>query len=215
MADMFCRFGVPDGLHSDQGRNFESKVFAEVCERMGVKKTRMTLLHPKSDGQVERFNRTLATQLAIVTSQHQRDWDCHLPHVLWVYRSAALMFGRELRMPVDLAFGMPPDPELPTVPGFEYLRDLQQRLAGAHDFARQNQTKAGARQKRAYGNCCRGHTFLPGERVWVFCPDRKKGISPKLTSKWFGPCKVLEQLSDVVYRLGLQTRGRIVVLHRD
>ncbi|KAI3373157.1 hypothetical protein L3Q82_006488 [Scortum barcoo] len=64
--EMFCRFGVPEELHSDQGRNFEAQVFAETCRRLGIKKTRTTPLHPQSDGLVERFNyRTLATQLAI------------------------------------------------------------------------------------------------------------------------------------------------------
>ena len=111
VEEMFARFGVPAELHSDQGRNFESQVFGEVCRRLGVHKTRTTPLHPQSDGLVERFNRTLATQLAILTSQHQRDWDRHLPLVLWSYRTAvqesshctpaALMFGRELRTPVD------------------------------------------------------------------------------------------------------------------
>ena len=117
VEEMFARFGVPAELHSDQGRNFESQVFGEVCRRLGVHKTRTTPLHPQSDGLVERFNRTLATQLAILTSQHQRDWDRHLPLVLWSYRTAvqesshctpaALMFGRELRTPVDMVFGVP------------------------------------------------------------------------------------------------------------
>ncbi|CAI5637478.1 unnamed protein product [Oreochromis niloticus] len=75
VEEMFARFGVPAELHSDQGRNFESKVFGEICRRLGVEKTRTTSLLPQSDGLVERFNRTLATQLAILTSRHQRDWD--------------------------------------------------------------------------------------------------------------------------------------------
>ncbi|KAJ8349267.1 hypothetical protein SKAU_G00243970 [Synaphobranchus kaupii] len=88
VEEMFTRFGAPAELHSDQGRNFESQVLAEVCKRLGVIKTRTTPLHPQSDGLVERFNRMLATQLAILASQHQRDWDRHLPLVLWAYRSA-------------------------------------------------------------------------------------------------------------------------------
>lgn len=85
--EMFAWFGVPDELHSDRGRNFESRLFSEVCQRLGVK-TRTTPLHPQSNGLVEQFNRTLATQLAILTSQHKRDWDQHLPLVLWAYRTA-------------------------------------------------------------------------------------------------------------------------------
>ncbi len=34
--EMFARFGVPDELHIDQGRNFESRLFNEACQRLGV-----------------------------------------------------------------------------------------------------------------------------------------------------------------------------------
>ena len=52
-----------------------------------------------------------------------------------LHSDQGLHFGRELRTLVDLAFGTPPKTELPTIPGYEYLRDLQQRLAVAHDYA--------------------------------------------------------------------------------
>ena len=51
-----CRYGVPIELHSDQGRNFESVVFKEMCEVCGIKKTRTTPLYPQSDGMIERFS---------------------------------------------------------------------------------------------------------------------------------------------------------------
>jgi len=50
--------------------------------------------------------------------------------------------------------------------------------------------------------------FTSGEKVWVDKQTRKKGVSPKLTMQWLGPCEVLEQLSDVVYRVKLCVRGR-------
>ncbi|KAK2889745.1 hypothetical protein Q8A73_018045 [Channa argus] len=113
-----------------------------------------------SDGLVERFNRTLATQLAILTSRHQKDWDQPLPLVLWAYRTAVqessqcspatLMFGRELRTPVDLVFGPPPEPEITGGPELDYLRRLKERLSVVHQLARESQGDAGARQKQAY-----------------------------------------------------------------
>ena len=30
-----CQFGVPDVLHTDQGRNFESALLKEVCQLLG------------------------------------------------------------------------------------------------------------------------------------------------------------------------------------
>ena len=65
----FC-FSPPEQLHSDQGRNFESAVIAEVCKLLGVAKTRTTPYHPQSDGLVERFNRTLLDMLA--TAVHEQ-----------------------------------------------------------------------------------------------------------------------------------------------
>ncbi|CAL9701640.1 unnamed protein product [Knipowitschia caucasica] len=223
--EMFTRFGVPSELHSDQGRNFESQVFSEVCRLLAIKKARTTLLHPQSDGLVERFNRTLATQLAILVSKHQRDWDRYLPLVLWAYRTAvqessqctpaALMFGRELRTPVDLVFGSPPEPEIAGGHEMDYFQRLREHLRVVHDYTRQVQASSGVRQKRAYDSHCRGQPFQPGDKVWVYCPDRKKGISPKLCSHWRGPAEVVAHLSDVVYRVRIPNKGRFVVLHRD
>ena len=41
-----CRFGAPDYLHTDEGRNFESNLFSEICKLLGVSKTRTTPYHP-------------------------------------------------------------------------------------------------------------------------------------------------------------------------
>lgn len=46
LKEWFMKYGVPEHLHSDQGRNFESEVIAELCKMYGVKKTRTTNLSP-------------------------------------------------------------------------------------------------------------------------------------------------------------------------
>ena len=110
---IFCRFGVPDELHSDQGRNFESNLFRECCQLLGIRKTRTTPLHPQSDGMVECFNRTLVQEIAKRCRHGQNDWDLYIPSILLSYRSAVheatgytpaqLMMGRDLRLPMGSA----------------------------------------------------------------------------------------------------------------
>ena len=72
--EFFSRFGVPTFLHSDQGTQFESQLFQEICHLLGIKKTRTTPFHPQSDGQSERNIKTLVKMVAIVTKE-QENWD--------------------------------------------------------------------------------------------------------------------------------------------
>ena len=63
VTEVVTRFGVPNKIHSDQGRQFESHLYSEMCELLQIEKTRTTFYHPQSDCMVERFNRTLCTML--------------------------------------------------------------------------------------------------------------------------------------------------------
>ena len=55
-TEFISRFGVPNQIHTDQGREFESELFSELCKLLGIEKTRTTPYRPQSDGLVERFN---------------------------------------------------------------------------------------------------------------------------------------------------------------
>jgi hypothetical protein len=75
-------------IHSDQGRQYESMLFGEVCNLLGIYKTRTTPFHRKSDGIVEQFTQLLATMLTAYVSEHQNDCDSHLPYIMMAYGSA-------------------------------------------------------------------------------------------------------------------------------
>ena len=69
--EVVARFGVPSAIHSDQGKQFEGKVFTEMCRVLNIKKTRTTPYHPQSDGMVERFNKTLLSMLRTLVDENQ------------------------------------------------------------------------------------------------------------------------------------------------
>ncbi|CAI5667645.1 unnamed protein product [Oreochromis niloticus] len=94
-------------------------------------------------------------------------------------------------------------------------RRWRERPRVVHNYTRQAQASAGVRQKRACDNRCRGGAFMPGDKVWVYCPVRKRGVSPRLCSHWQGPVEVVERLTEVVYHIRMNGPGRMVVLHQD
>ena len=119
----FSQFGLPRQIHSDQGREFESNLFQELCQMLEIDKTRTTPWHPSSNGMVERFNKTLAAMLRQMCSEHQRDWDEHVALATMAYRASVhettgatpnrMMLGRELPMPSHLLAAPPAGGPLP------------------------------------------------------------------------------------------------------
>ncbi|KRX24424.1 Retrovirus-related Pol polyprotein from transposon [Trichinella nelsoni] len=170
---IFCRYGAPETLHSDQGRNFESELMKEVCKLFGVTKTRATAHHPQSVGMVKRMNRTLLDLLAKASIDHPDDWDAHLDRVLLAYRSSVhhttgatpsrVVFGRELRLPVDLVYGLPRD--MPEQSVGEYTQRLQHDLAQLYEKVRGRAGREQRRQKFWRDRKAHGPVYEPGDRV--------------------------------------------------
>ena len=222
LVDEFVsRFGAPEHLHSDQGRNFESSLFKEACKLLGIVKTRKCPYHPESDGIIERFNRTVLSMLSNYVDDRQRDWDRHLPHVMMAYRSCVhestkytpfyMIFGRDVKLPVDVIFGRTPDQPQERV---EYARHLRDSLEAAHHLARTHLQAAQRRQKDFYDRRVAGSPFSVGDRVLLSSTAVKRGLSPKLHPKWRGPYIVLAKINDVNYRVQLATgQGRHQVVH--
>ena len=56
LIKVFSCYGIPDILHSDQGKNFESAILRQTLDAFGIAKSHTMAYHPAGDGLVERFN---------------------------------------------------------------------------------------------------------------------------------------------------------------
>ena len=188
VEEFIVRFGVPSYVHSDQGRQYESRLFQEVCDILHIKKTRTTPYHPQSDGMVERFNHTLVTMLSAYVSEHQRDWDMHLPYVMMAYRSAEhettgqtpnfLMLGREVATPLDIMYEMPNS--VKQIPANMWAWEMKEKMENAHNLVRANSQAEMRRQKTYHDIKLSWQNFEKGDEVYVYFPLRKTGCTAKL-----------------------------------
>ncbi|KAK3100422.1 hypothetical protein FSP39_019732 [Pinctada imbricata] len=204
-----CRFGTPLQLHSDRGTNFESSVFKGMCELLQIDKTRTTAMRPQSNGNIERFHRTLTNMLRMYCEENQKLWDTFLPQVMMAYRSSVhqstqqtpnkMTLGREINMPLRAVTRLPRAENESEVDVAEYVEKLQENLVKVHELARKSLKRSVAYQKRHYDLRSKKRTLPPGQPVWIYEPQRKVGVCSKLTSSWKGPYVIIRRVDDIHY----------------
>jgi hypothetical protein len=124
-----------------------------------------------------------------------------------------LMYGREATTPLDIMFSLPEHAK--PVSRTEWVRDLRQKLEDAHGHARTSTKSAMLRQKKYHDSKLSYEQFQAGDQVYVYFPQRKVGISPKLMSFWRGPFTVTSKFSDVTYKVCCGRKGKEQVIHVD
>ena len=175
--EVFCRYSPPEQFHSDQGRQFESLLLAEVYRLLGIQKTRTTAYHPQSDGLVERWNRTLLHNLSTCVKDHPESWEDYVRPICMAYNTSIhpttgftpfyLMFGRQAKLPVELMYGTP-EPE--SLSSSEYATQLKSSLTETYEKVRVKITRQLDHQAELYNKKVHGKPHEVGSHVWVLFP---------------------------------------------
>ena len=217
-------YGFPEHLLSDQGRDFESQLIRELCTLAGITKVRTSPYHPRGNP-VERFNRTLLGMLGTLKEKEKSHWRDHVKPLTHAYNCTKndvtgftpyeLMFGRQPRLPVDIAFCLPVKDGAPKSHS-QYVRKLRARLQESYQIATKNSQKVAERNKRRFDIAVRESTLEEGDQVLV--RNLRLRNKHKLADKWESTVyKVLKRMGDLpVYTVQpINGDGPVRTLHRD
>jgi len=113
ILNVILRYGCPLEILTDRGTNFLSHPMKEICSLLNIKQTRTTAYHPATDGNVERFNRTMGDMLSTALTNDVNTWDEYLPYVIFLYNTSVhastnetphyLLFGQDPIEPDDIS----------------------------------------------------------------------------------------------------------------
>ena len=109
-----CRHRTPHRILTDQGRNFDGKLFASVCDLL---RTDKVAFKPSKNGLCVRISGTLKRYLKALALPDPLNWDrlLHLP--MLAYRTTPhratgitpqfLLYAREIKLPCDMIYWHP------------------------------------------------------------------------------------------------------------
>lgn len=216
-------YGFPERLLSDQGPDFESHTIRELCELAGIKKVHTTPYHPRGNP-VERFNRTLLQMLGTLNQPDKLHWKDFVKLLVHAYNCTKndttgfspyeLMFGRQPRLPIDLAFGLPTNTN--KLSHSQYVSDLKYRLEQSYKIANSTAQKNADRNKIRFDRRVVDSTLEVGD--WILVRNVKLRGKNKLADKWEEDVYiVLKKAGDMpVYTVKPECKsGPVRTLHRD
>ncbi|XP_028072301.1 uncharacterized protein LOC114274538 [Camellia sinensis] len=204
--NVITRFGIPRALVSDNGTQFDGKLFRGFCEELKIEFYNSTPAYPQSNGQAEASNKTILDGLKKRLEKAKGKWAEELPNVLWAYRTTPRRSTGET--PFALAYGMeaviPLEIGMPTIRSESFQPDLNNEVVALElDLAEERRERAlihiAAYQQelsKKYNKAV--HPRLFKVRDWVLRKVLGNTVVPgegKLGANWEGPYKLFQTLS--------------------
>ncbi|KAM7288282.1 Transposon Ty3-I Gag-Pol polyprotein [Ixodes scapularis] len=216
IESIVLRHGAPEVLITDRGSSFMAQLTQEILRLSHTSHRRTTAYHPQTNGLTERLNKTIADMISMYVDVEHKTWDEVLPYVTFAYNTAVqettgvtpfqLVHGRKVTTMLDAML-----PHEPSDNESDDAQAVAQRAEEVRQLARlmiQDQQRVDAGR---YNLRRRDVHFQPGDRVWVWTPIRRRGLSEKLLKRYFGPYKVLRRLGELNYEVmpdGTRTSSR-------
>ena len=220
MATIFVRdvvklHGFPRSIISDRDKVFLSRFWTELFRLQGTSLCHSTAYHPQTDGQTEVVNRCVETYLRCFSYNKHRRWSTWISWVEYWYNTT--FHSSTNTTPFRAVYGRDPPPLLHygsdstsilVVDQLLQERDLILNELKDHLCCAQSKMKSSADAHR------RAVQFEVRDFVYIkLRPYRLRSLAKrpneKLSPRYFGPYKVVQQIGPVVYRLELPSSTTI------
>ena len=208
------KYGPPRTLISDNGKQFAAKFFQAVCSLLGLLNIFTSTYHPQTNGQVERYNRTILAMLRNYVNEHQDDWDRYATALTYAYTNhvhrsmGTTLFSSVLSRPPP-EFSLHHTVRSRTRPTQEQRNDYVRRIDNTIEHAYTRLRATQACYKRYFDKCIRKiiQRIRTGDYVYI---DPTDGLSKtgKLQSLALGPFRVIrkDERTSVIDRNGVTER---------
>ena len=210
MTHIVARHGCPRVLRSDRGGNVSSDLCDTILAQTGCQLRPSTAEHHESVGTVERFNDTLSGMVR-AADEGGLHWVDHLPFLLMSYRAtphrvtqhspAALLYGRELRLPAQMAHPGPTGDSAARVDAPPAVRDYAIRLHNNCVWAWQIASQFYAQEQSAAASTTTAKSTVYSYQVNDSVARLLPGHDNKLKYLYSGPYRVEAVLPDGRFRL--------------
>jgi transposase InsO family protein len=217
LREWIARFGVPERLLTDNGKPFVSSLMRALCDKLGIQKIFTTPFHPQGNGSVERWNRTLLTDLRAMAGLTD-NWDEVIPLACLRYNTTVHSATKLTPFQAMLGCEHPEwDPGCSLRYWEELLADdedsLDTRLRRLHDAVLLRGGAARSAAAKAYDKAVRTVRFKVGDRVLVHHPSLETMTGRKLYGPWTGPYRITGRLGEVGYLLCAEQDGSETKVH--
>ena len=211
--DYIPRYGPPEMILSDNGTEFVNSAVAGILRAHGVEHRHTTPYHPRTNGLIERWHRTLKGIMGRLMAVNNSSWEEQLGPALAAYRSSAsssrgmtpfqALYGREMRIPTAVALHNPHQTE---IFGDDRLASLVNTWACARESLRsQREANAAIQAKKRLSQ-----PLLVGDNVILLRPGMKAAFNPGWAGRW-----QIIRARDPVYWIHHVPTGEQKVVNRD
>lgn len=85
--EVFHKFGVPETIHSDNGKQFTAKEFGKMMDMYKIKHLKTAFYAPQSNA-AERVNQSILAAIRAYMEEDHRDWDLYLSEIECALRTS-------------------------------------------------------------------------------------------------------------------------------